>query len=63
MAVGGGGKGVGDGSCDFAVMGDDIKGGGTDGVALQDHELGSDRCDAGGAGGVPPQSCFGGLQE
>ena len=32
----------------------DLQGGGSDGATLWERELGSDICDAEGAGGVPP---------
>ena len=38
--MGDGGKGAGEGGRDCAGMGDGVQGGGTDGVALMERELG-----------------------
>ena len=38
----------------YAGTGDDVQGGGSDGADIWERELGSDRYDAEGAGGVPP---------
>ena len=51
--TGDGGEGVGDGRHDCEETGDDVQGSGIAGVALWVKELGSDGCDAEGAGGVP----------
>ena len=52
--MGDGSEGVDEGGSDCAGTDDGVKGGGKDGVVLQDQYLGSDRCNAEGSGGVPP---------
>ena len=53
-AVGDGGKGADEDDINGAGMRYDLQGGGSDGATLWERELGSDICDAEGAGGVPP---------
>ena len=49
----GGGEGVAKGGSDVVVTGDYVQGGIPDGDTLREQELGSNRGDAEGSGGVP----------